>query len=126
MFLLCLNRVYEYYNLSTATIFCAKKHLFIALIFSQLIVFILCKIILSVRNNFTNNEHVFLRTLVTNLPVLCFDICDIPAMCTPYYQSRLNLVSEICLVNILMLYISRNNSLRVLTYVCEHSNIKCF
>ena len=62
---------------------------------------ILYKIILSVRNNFTNDEHVFLRILVTNLGVLCFDIYAIPTMCTLYYQSRLNLVSEICLVNIL-------------------------
>ena len=35
---------------------------------------ILRKIIFSVRNNFTNDEHVFLRILVTNLLVLCFDI----------------------------------------------------
>ena len=70
--------------------------------FLQLIVLILCKIILSVRNNLSNYEHVFLRILVTNLPVLCFDICAIAIyMCTPHYQSRLNLVSEICLVNIL-------------------------
>ena len=39
--------------------------------------------------------------LVTNLRVLCYDIYSIAAICTPYYQSRLNLVSEICLVNIL-------------------------
>ena len=50
---------------------------------------------------FTNDEHVFLRISVTNLLVLCFDIYAIPTICTPYYQSRLNLVSEICLVNIL-------------------------
>ena len=29
-------------------------------------------------NFFTNDEHVFLRILVTNLRVLCFDIHDIP------------------------------------------------
>ena len=28
-------------------------------------------------------------------------IFELPTMCTPYYQSRLNLVSEICLVYIL-------------------------
>ena len=81
-------------------LFCAKK----ALVFSnflQLIVLILCKIILSVRNNFTNDEHVSLRILVTNLPILCFDILAIPTMCTPYYQIRLNLVSEIRLVSLL-------------------------
>ena len=50
---------------------------------------------------YNNDEHVFLRILVTNFHVLCSDIYAIPTMCTPYYQSRLNLVSEICLVNIL-------------------------
>ena len=52
------------------TYFVQKKNTY----FLQLIVLILCKIILSVRNNFTNDEHVFLRILVTNLRVLCFDI----------------------------------------------------
>ena len=41
---------------------------------------------------FTNDEHVFLRILLTNLRVHYFDIYAIPTMCTPYYQSRLNLV----------------------------------
>ena len=54
-------------------------------------------------------------------------------MCTPYYQSRLNLVSELCLVTfsplrheVSLLYFSQNNLLRVITYVCRHCNIKCF
>ena len=81
--------------------FFAKKALILRTFLLQLIVLILRKIILSVRNNFSNDEQVFLRILVTNLRVLCFDIYAIPTMCTPYYQSRLNLVSEICLVNIL-------------------------
>ena len=82
-------------------LFCAKKTLIFCTYFLQLIVLILCKIILSVRNNFTNDENVLLRIFITNLLVLCFDIYAIPAICTPYYQSRLNLVSEISLVNIL-------------------------
>ena len=49
----------------------------------------------------SNNEHVFLRILVTNLRVLCFYIYAVPTMCTRYYQSRLNLVSDIYLENIL-------------------------
>ena len=49
---------------------------------------------------FTNNEHVLLRILVTNLCVICLDIYAIPNMCTPYNQSRLS-CTEICLVNIL-------------------------
>ena len=87
------------------TYFANKKTLIFSTYILQLIVLILCKIILSARNNFTNDERVFLRILVTNLRVLCFDIYAIPTMCTPYYQSRLNLASEICehtqLVNIL-------------------------
>ena len=79
-----------------ALIFCERSTYFL-----KLIVLILLKINLSVRNNFFNNhEHVFLRILVTNLCVLCSDIYAIPTMCTPYDQSRLNLVSEICLLNI--------------------------
>ena len=78
-------------------IFCERSTYFL-----ELIVLILLKINLSVRNKFfTNDEHVFLRILVTNLRVLCFEIYAIPTMCTPYYQSRIKLVSEICLVNIL-------------------------
>ena len=77
------------------------KNTYFSTYFWQLIVLILRKIILSIRNIFTNAQHVFLRILITNLRVLCFDIFAIPTMCTPYYQSRLNLVSEICLVNIL-------------------------
>ena len=34
---------------------------------------------------FTNDEHVFLRILVSNLRVLWFDIYAIPTMCTPHY-----------------------------------------
>ena len=74
----------------------------------------LCKISLSVRNNFTNDEHAFLK-IFGRVRVLCY-FCSllfyviyvffvmpsiaIPAICTPYYQSRLNLVSGIFLVNI--------------------------
>ena len=82
-------------------IYILKKILIFSTYFLQLVVLILCKFIISVRNNFTNDEHVFLRILVTNLRVLYFDINAIPTMCTPYYKSRLNLLSEICLVNIL-------------------------
>ena len=49
--------------------------------FLQLIVLFLCKIILSVKNNFTNDEHVFPRILVTNLHVLYSEIYAIPTMC---------------------------------------------
>ena len=70
--------------------------------FWQLIVLILCKIILYVRNNFANDEHVYLRIFGHKfLCSLFWHLCYTHYMCTPYYQSWLNLVSEICLVNIL-------------------------
>ena len=107
--------------LHICTYFGSKKHFFTTY-FLQLIILIWCKIILSVRNNFTNDEHVFLKILVTNLHVLCFDIYAIPTMCTLYYQSRLNLVSEIYLVNILTFFsmrCCRGSSLApVWMYVC--------
>ena len=46
-----------------------------------------------------NKPHKNIETY-TNLRVLCFDIYAITTMCTPYYQIRLNLVSEICPLNI--------------------------
>ena len=114
-------------------IFCKNMHIFLALIFCNLLYLFCVKLFSPSEIIFTNDEHVFLRILVTNLRVLCFDIYAIPTTCTPYYQSRVNLVSEICLVNILtfghevsLSYLSRNNLLRVLTYVCRHCNIKYF
>ena len=111
-----------------ALIFCEKTR-----IFWNLLCLFCLKLISPSEIIFTNDEYVFLKILVSNLRVLCFDIYAIPTMCTPYYQSRLDLVSEICLVNILtfryevsLLYFSTKNLLRVLTYVCRHCNIKCF
>ena len=63
----------------------------------QFIVLILCKIFSPSEIIFTNDENVFLRILDTNLRFLCFDIYAVPTMCTPYYHSRVNYVSEICL-----------------------------
>ena len=74
----------------------------ILLLLCNSIVLILCEIILSGRNNFTNDEHVFLSILVTNFRVLCFeDLCYTHYVYTVLSKYRLNLVSEICLVNIL-------------------------
>ena len=83
------------------TYFWAKKHLFLALVFCNLLYSFCLKLISPLEIIFTNEEQVFLRILVTNLRVLCSDIYAIPTRCTPYHQSRLNLVSEICLVSIL-------------------------
>ena len=80
-----------------ALIFFARE----ALIFCNLLYLFCLKFISPSVIFFTNDEHVFLRIWVTNLHVLCFDIYAIPTMRTPYYQSRLKLVSEICLVNML-------------------------
>ena len=103
-----------------ALIFCEK-----ALLFWNLLYLFYLKLISPSEIIFINDEHVFLRILVSNLRVLCSDIYPMPIMCTPYYKIRLNLVSEIYLVNILtfrhevsLLYFSTNNLLRVLTYVC--------
>ena len=81
-----------------STYFLQKNHLFAALIFCNLLFLFCVKLFSPSEIIFTNDEHVFLRILVTNLRVLCFDIYAIPTMCTQYYQSSLNLVSEICLV----------------------------
>ena len=107
----CVNFIwYTYCNWTVdewshiCTYFFQKKPLIFSTYFLQLILRILLKINLSIRNNFSwwltcfpkNVGHKFTR-------VLCFDIYAIPTMCTPYYKSRLNLVSEICLVNLLTL-----------------------
>ena len=76
-----------------ALIFWRKKHIFIALIFCNLLYLFCLKLISPSEIIFIDDEHVFLRIVVTNLCVLCFDICAMPTMRTPYYQSRLNLVS---------------------------------
>ena len=121
-------------HLCTFALILCKNALIFRTYLLQLIGLILCKFILSVRNNFTNDEHVFLRILVTNLRVLCFDIYAIPTMCTPYYQNRLNLVSEICLVNILTFFGMRCHCYILVEIIYEsfnlcmyiHCNIKCF
>ena len=69
------------------------------LIFCNLLYLFYLKLISPSEIISTNDEHVFLRILVTHLCVLCFDIYAIPSMYTLYYQTRLSLVSEICLVN---------------------------
>ena len=78
--------------------------LHLALIFStyfwQLIVLMLCKISLSVKNNFANDEHVFLRILNLRVPCL-WHLGHTRYMYTVLSIFLLNLVSEICLVNIL-------------------------
>ena len=81
--------------------FAKKNHLFLALIFCNLLFLFYVKLFSPSGIIFTNDKHVFRRILVTNLRILCFDIFAIPTMCTPYYQSRLNRLSEICLVKIL-------------------------
>ena len=93
------------------------KYLFLALIFFNLLYLFCVKLFSPSGIIFTNDEHILLRILVTNLRVLCIDIYAIPTMCTPpHYQSTLNLVSEICLVTyspfrheMSLLYFSRNN-----------------
>ena len=85
-------------------IFCKKssyflqgKLLFLALNFCNLLYLFFVKLFSPSEIIFTKDEHAFLRTLVTNLRVLCFDICAIPTMCTLYYQSTLNLYQKFAL-----------------------------
>ena len=81
------------------------------------------------------NSHIFSHlNYCSAIWSICSEIYAIPAICTPYYQSRPNLVSEIlpcehthlfgmrchCYILVGIIY------LRVLTYVCRHCNIKCF
>ena len=107
-----LHRVIELYMIPYLhfwTYFLQKKKLIFSIYFLHLIVLILWKIIQKCKSGkflspseiiSTNDKHIFIRILVTNLRILCFVIFAIPTICTPYYQSRLNLV-EICLLNLL-------------------------
>ena len=93
-----LLTIYQYKNLNQK--FPCSSSLFFAFIFFNLL-YLFCRKLFSPSEIIFINEHVFLRILVTNLRALCFNIYAIPTMCTPYYQSKLNLVSEICRVKIL-------------------------
>ena len=97
LILSCVHTVIELYMIPYLHLSFGEKSTY----FLQLIVLICLKLISPSEIIFTDDEHVFLRILVTNERVICFDIYAIPTMCTPYYQSKLNLVSEISLVNIL-------------------------
>ena len=77
-------------------LFFAKKHIF-STYFCNLLYLFFVKLLSPSERIFSYDEHVFLRILVTNLRVLCFDFYAILTMCTPYYQSRLNLVQKFAL-----------------------------
>ena len=131
-----LHRVIELYMIPYLhfwTYFLQKKKLIFCIIFCILLYLFCGKLFSPSEIISTNDKHIFIRILVTNLRILCFVIFAIPTICTPYYQSRLNLNSR----NLPFehthlfgmrrhLYFSRNNLLRVLTYVWRHCNVKCF
>ena len=83
---------------------------------------------------FSIDGHVFLRILVINLGVLCFDIYAIYPLCVHriikvdsiLYQKFTLWTYSSFRHEVSLLYLSRNNWLRVLTYVCRHCNIKYF
>ena len=80
-----------------ALIFCERSTYFL-----ELIVLILLKINLSVRNNLLLMMNIFFKEFWSQICVLFLKIDAILTMCTLYHQRRLNLVSEICLVDILI------------------------
>ena len=98
----------------------ALLHLFFALkalLFCNLLYLFCVKLFSPSEIIFTNDEHVLLRILITNLRVLCFDIHSMPAMCTPYYQSIDSILYEKFSLwtyspfrhEVSLLYFSRNN-----------------
>ena len=112
--------------------------LHLALIFStyflQLILLMLCKISLSVRNNFTNDEHVFLRifgrkftcSLLWRLGHTRYIYrCTIKVDSILYQKFALWTYSPFQ-HEMSLLYSSWTILLRVLIYVCRHCNVKCF
>ena len=96
--------------------FAKKTHLFLALIFWNLLYLFCIKLFSPSEIIFTNGEHIFLRFLVTNLRVRCFDIYAITAMCTQYYQIDSILYKKLALWTysafrreVSLLHFSRNN-----------------
>ena len=103
-------------------------------IFALIFLLILLKLISQCEIIFTNDEHVFLRIFFTHLRALCFDIYGMPTMCTPHriikvdsilYQKFAWWIYSPFWHEVWLLYFSRNNLLRVLTFVCRHWNIQC-
>ena len=102
--------------------------------FLELIVLILLKINLSVRNNFLLMMNMFSKKLWSQIYVFFF----FKSMLYPLCVHRVIKVDSILYQKfalwtyspfrheVSLLYFSRDNLLRVLTYVCRHCNIKCF
>ena len=96
MEMLLLWRCYCYLIFAFLHLFFAKKQLFLALIFCNLLYLFCIKLFSPSEIIFTNDEHVFLRTLVTNLRVLWFD-----TMLYPLYVHRIIKVDSInCIRNL--------------------------
>ena len=112
--------------------------LHLALIFStyflKLIVLTMCKFSLSVRNNFTNDEHYFPKNFWSQIYVFVV----MTSRPYPLYVHRTIKVDSILYQKFALwtyshfrhemspLYLSWNILLTVLTYVCRHCNIQCF
>ena len=112
-----------------ALIFCERSTYFL-----ELIVLILLKINLSVRNNFLLIMNMFSKKFWSQIYVFFF----LKSMLYPLCAHRIIKVDSILYQKfalwtystfrheVSLLYFSLNNILRVLTYVCRHCNIKYF
>ena len=113
-----------------------KKHLFLALIFCNLLFLFCVKLFSPSEIIFTNDEHVFLRILVTNSRVLCSDIYAIPmhymcvhrthtpmlypcTMCAPYTHIYAIPIHYMCVPY----YQSRLNIVSKLPCAYEHTHL---
>ena len=113
-----------------ALIFWEKKNTY----FSELIELILLKLISPSEIIFTNDEHFFLRILVTIyvffvLTSMLYRLCVhriIKVHSILHQKFALWTIYSHFRHEVSLLCFSRNNLLRVLTYVCRHCNIKCF
>ena len=114
------------------TYFLQKNHSFLALIFCNLLYLFCLKLFSPSEIIFTNDEHVFLRiwsqiyvffVLTSLLYPLCVNhIIKVDSIL--YHKFALWTYSPFR-QEVSLLYFSRNNLLRVLTYLCRHCNIKC-
>ena len=102
--------------------------------FLELFVLILLRINLSVRNNFLLMMNMFSKEFLSPIHVFFF----LKSMLYPLCAHRIIKVDSILYQKfalwtyspfrqqVSLLYFSRNNLLRVLTFVCRHCNIKYF
>ena len=114
-------------------LFCTKKSLIFSTYFLQHIVLILCKlfspaeIILLMINMFFEEfwSQIYVFFVLTSMlyPLCVHRIIKVDSI---LYQKFVLWTYSPFRHEVSLLYFSRNNLWRVLTYVCRHCNIKCF